>query len=106
MRVHFGIHNRAGVLSIFDSFTPSCHGTSLPPCTVKAHVLPDSHHHLSLDFHHRADGGKFDLQLASALPSLLALTWPLRYDIDHRLLDLPRHSLLLDVHAFSYTRAV
>ena len=59
-------------------------------------MLLDSHHLLSLDFHHRADVGKFTLQLGlqleSALPSLLALTWPLRFDIDHRLLDLPRRS--------------
>ena len=38
----------------------------------------DSHHLLSLDFHHRVDVGKFilqlGLQLESALPSLLALT--------------------------------
>ena len=64
-------------------------------CEVR--VLPDSHHLLSLDFHHLADGGKFvlqlGLQLASALPSLLALTWPLRFDTDHGRLDLPRHSL-------------
>ena len=63
----------------------------------EVHVLPDSHHLLSLDFHHLAGGGKFvlqlGLQLASALPSLLALTWPLRFNIDHGLLDLPRHSL-------------
>ena len=59
-------------------------------------MLLDSHHLLSLDFHHRADVGKFilqlGLQLESALPSLFALTWPLRFDIDHRLLDLPRRS--------------
>ena len=56
----------------------------------------DSHHLLSLDFHHRADIVKFilqlGLQLESALPSLLSLTWPLRFDIDHRILDLPRRS--------------
>ena len=64
-----------------------------PSLYCEVHVLPDSHHLLSLDFHHLADGGKFVLQLASALPSLLALTWPLRFNIDHGLLDLPRHSL-------------
>ena len=61
----------------------------------------DSHHLLSLDFHLRADVGKFilqlGLQLESALPSLLALTWPLRFDIDHRLLDLPRRSRFLSL---------
>ena len=84
MRVHF--HIPLKFFSIFVSFTPSLY------CEV--HVLLDSHYLLSLDFHHRADGGKFDLQLGlqleSALPSLLALTWPLRFGIDHGLLDLPR----------------
>ena len=63
----------------------------------EVHVLLDSHYLLSLDFHLRADDGKFvlqlGLQLESALPSLLALTWPLQFIIDHSLLDLPRHSL-------------
>ena len=70
----------------------------------------DSHHLLTLDFHHRADVGKFilqlGLQLESALPSLLALTWPLRFDIDHRLLDLPRRSRFHDVHVSNHTRAL
>ena len=70
----------------------------------------DSHHLLSLDFHHRADVGKFilqlGLQLESALPSLLALTWPLRFDIDHRLLDLPRRSRFHDIHVSNHSRAL
>ena len=76
----------------------------------EVHVLPDSHHLLSLDFHHLADGGQFvvqlGLQLASALPSLLALTWPLRFNIDHGLLDLPRHSLPRRSRFLIYTRVL
>ena len=63
----------------------------------------DSHHLLSLDFHHRADVEKFilqlGLQLESALPSFLALTWPLLFDIDHK-------TGCLDVHAFNHNRAL
>ena len=77
-------------LRLVHSVLSRCFSHSLY-CEV--HVVPDSHHLLSLDFHHLADGGKLGLQLASALPSLLALTWPLRINIDHGLLDLPRHSL-------------
>ena len=77
-------------LRLVHSVLSRCFSHSLY-CEV--HVVPDSHHLLSLDFHHLAGGGKFVLQLASALPSLLALTWPLRINIDHGLLDLPHHSL-------------
>ena len=63
----------------------------------------DSHHLLSLDFHHRADVLQLGLQLLeSARLSLLALIWPLRLDIDHRLLDLPRRSRL-QLHSRSVT---
>ena len=81
-------------LRLVHSVLSRCFSHSLY-CEV--HVVPDSHHLLSIDFHHLADGGKFvlqlGLQLASALPSLLALTWPLGFNIDHGLLDLPCHSL-------------
>ena len=100
MRVHFCIHNRtAEVFSLsldhrlVHSVLSRYFSASL---YSEVHMLPDSHHLLSLDFHHRAHVGKFilqlGLQLESALPTLLALTWPLRFEIDHRLLDLPRRS--------------
>ena len=58
-------------------------------------MLPNSHHLLSLDFHHLADGGKFvlqlGLQLASALPSLLAsMSW---LSITLALCDMPSTSI-------------
>ena len=95
MRVHFCIHHRTAEVfsrSSTRSLRPVL-GTSLPSLYCEVHVHLYSHHLLSLDFHHRADVAKFilqlGLQLESALPSLLALTWPLRFDINHRLLDFP-----------------
>ena len=49
---------------------------------------------------------QLDLQLESALPSLLALTWSQRFDIDHRLLDLPRRSRFHDIHVSNHSRAL
>ena len=67
-------------------------------------MLPNQHHLLSLDFHRRADDGTFVLRLGlqrtSALGSLLGLTGPLQFDIDHGLLDLILFTLFLDVIAF------
>ena len=71
-------------------------------CEVR--VLSDQHHLLSLDFHRCADDGTFVLRLGlqqtSTLPSLLGLTGPLQFDIDHRLLDLIHVTLFLDIIAF------
>ena len=71
------------------------------PWTVcEIHVLHDRHHLLSLDFHRRADYGKFvlplGLQLTSALPSLLISSGPL---ITGFLIILV--ALFLDVIAFT-----
>ena len=66
----------------------------------------------TLDFHHRADVGQVHFQLGlqflslAQFPSLLALTWSQRFNIDHRLLDLPRRSRFHDITFPRHTRAL
>ena len=69
MRVHYCIHNRTA--EVFSRSSTKYFSCSLY-CEV--HVYLDSHHLLTLDFHHRADVGKFIFNLVFNLSLLFRLS--------------------------------